>query len=333
MTESGVTQAVDGQPEAFRVLVVEDDPVTRRLLEKLLQRSGYQVETAGNGREGLALFEAGSFSIAISDWMMPEMDGLQFCRAVRGHDQQRYSYIILLTARDSKDDLISGLEAGADDYLVKPIHPAELIARLNTARRILGLERSLRRRNEEIARLSITDSLTQVFNRGYFNQQLPAEIGRVRRHGGSLAIAICDIDHFKRVNDRYGHQAGDAVLSDFAHCLRDNVRQRVDWVARYGGEEFVLVLPETDLAGALLAAERFRSLVAETCVLSAAGSISITASFGVAVLNADTDARVATMDRLVFTADECLYEAKRHGRNRVVGRALEAGHHGQDGQD
>lgn len=306
----------------FRVLVVEDDPVTRKLLEKLLRKSGYEVHTASNGKDALAMFESDFFAITITDWMMPEMDGLQFCRALRGREEQLYVYIILLTARDSKDDIISGLEAGADDYLVKPIHPAELIARLNTANRILRLERSLRKRNEEIAKLSITDSLTQVYNRGYFNNQLPAEIKRFLRHDGSLAITICDIDHFKRINDRHGHQVGDDVLTGFAACLQGSIRENVDWIARYGGEEFVVVLPETDLQGGLQAAERYRSVIDENRMMSESGAIAVTASFGVAAFDAATDQELVTMQTLVSVADECLYEAKRKGRNRVIGRRL-----------
>ena len=308
--------------EAFRALVVEDNAASRKMLEKLLQKAGYEVTTAADGSQGLELHDKGLFPIVITDWMLPEMDGLEFCRRLRARNDENYVYVIILTARDSKNDIITGLEAGADDYLVKPVHPAELIARLNTARRIIFLERSLRKRNEEIARLSITDPLTRIYNRGYFNKQLPAEIKRAVRHGRSLSLVMCDIDHFKLVNDRYGHQAGDEVLIRFADCLQKLIRESVDWVARYGGEEFVTVLPETDLQGACRAAERYRKKVDEMVVSLEDERITLTASFGVAVMDPRKNPSSATMHNLVSVADACLYQAKQEGRNRVVCRRL-----------
>ncbi len=312
----------DGCDEIFQVLVVEDNAASRKMLEKLLAKAGYRVSTAADGIQGLELYDKQLFPIVITDWMMPVMDGLEFCRRLRARNDENYVYVIVLTARNSKNDIIAGLEAGADDYLVKPVHPAELIARLKTARRIIYLERSLRKRNEEIARLSITDPLTHIYNRGYFNKQFPAEIKRAVRHGRPLSLVMCDIDHFKRVNDHYGHQAGDEVLIRFAGCLQNLIRDSVDWIARYGGEEFVAVLPETDCQGASRAAERYRRQVADIVVEWEDQRIRLTASFGAAVLDAREDPEAATMHNLVSVADACLYEAKQGGRNRVVCRRL-----------
>ena len=248
-----------------------------------------------------------------------EMDGIEFCRMVRAKDLSGYVYIIILTANDSRDDIISGLKAGADDFLVKPVHEAELEARLVTVKRILDLEHSLKKKNEEIALLSITDPLTKTYNRRYLNDNLPGALKFVSRYGRPLSLMICDIDHFKEVNDTYGHQAGDRVLREFSRCLLGSVRQGLDWVARYGGEEFAIVLPETDLESAMKAAERYRSAVAALETPVRGGVVGITASFGVASCPPGSDSREITPEAFIAAADECLYAAKEGGRNRCVG--------------
>jgi two-component system, cell cycle response regulator len=303
--------------DLYPVLIAEDDPVSRKLLEKSLSRAGYAVSSAENGREALELLNRTFFPFVITDWMMPEMNGMQLCQEIRRTEFPGYIYIVLLTALDSKDDIIHGLEAGADDYLTKPFHQAELIARLNTGRRILELERSLRQANEEIRILSVTDPLTGVFNRGYINSHLPDEVMRARRYGRALSIIMCDIDHFKRVNDAYGHQAGDAVLQQFAAGLRQLVRTNVDWVARYGGEEFLIVLPETGLAGATSAAERLRQHTERLAISFESQELHITASFGVAGYDEAPYAEFRA-ETLIADADSGLYRAKKAGRNRVV---------------
>ena len=201
----------------FPILIAEDNPVSRKLLEKTLVKAGYETVSMENGRKALEIFNKRFFPIVLTDWMMPEMDGLELCRAIRENDSASsgYVFIILLTAKDHKEDIVKGLEGGADDYLTKPFDHAELIARLNTARRILELEKSLRDANEEIRILSITDPLTKTYNRGYLNDRLPNEIKKARRYGHPLSLILCDIDHFKRVNDTYGHQVGDEVLREF----------------------------------------------------------------------------------------------------------------------
>lgn len=306
----------------FEVLLVEDSRTQALKFQLMLESHGYQVSHAKNGLEAMNMLLNSQTSIVISDWIMPEMDGSELCRAIRKHDFGNYVYIILLTAKDAKTDIIEGLEAGADDYLTKPVDDAELIARLTTAERVIRLESSLKRRNKEIALLSITDPLTQIFNRGYLNDNLPKSFKRCLRYRHNLSIIITDIDHFKKVNDSYGHQAGDMVLKAFVKGINDSLRKDLDWMARFGGEEFLIVLPETDLEGAMAVAERLRILAAETAIAFEDKTISITASFGVAAISPTPQNLSLTSEDLIRAADKCLYEAKAQGRNRCVGTPL-----------
>jgi diguanylate cyclase (GGDEF)-like protein len=249
---------------------------------------------------------------------MPKMDGLELCRLIRSMKLERYIYIILLTGQDSKTDLIKGLEAGADDYIVKPIHRAELRVRLKGACRILDLETNLKTSMAEIHELSIHDRLTGSFNRVYMDYQLKQEIKRSSRYHRCLSILMCDLDHFKRINDTYGHLGGDVVLKSCVNQLSSSIRQGIDWTARYGGEEFVIVLPETDQAGALLVAERMRERIANTPISFEGCEIAVTASFGSVTLIPSVNGTVRYMEKVLNIADTCLYQAKNDGRNRIV---------------
>jgi two-component system cell cycle response regulator len=306
----------------FEVMLVEDSRTQALKFQIMLESHGYHVTVAQNGLEAMNMLLNSRTSIVITDWIMPEMDGSELCRAIRKHDFGNYVYIILLTAKDSKNDIIEGLEAGADDYLTKPVDDAELIARLTTAERVIRLESSLKQRNKEIALLSITDPLTKVFNRGYLNDNLPKAFKRAVRYHQNLSIIICDIDHFKLVNDNHGHQVGDTVLISIVKELADSLRKDLDWVARYGGEEFLIVLPETNLNGATVAAERFRQRVSEVVVPVEGKNIQVTASFGVSAINQEGDNSHLTTDDLIRAADRCLYQAKERGRNKCIGASI-----------
>ncbi len=307
---------------SFPILIAEDSPVSRKLLEKQLIKAGYEVVSVENGRQALQRFDEDFFPIVLTDWMMPEMDGLQLCRALRENDYPGYVFIILLTGKDSKDDIIAGLEAGADDYLTKPFNKAELIARINTGKRILELERSLKKANDEIRILSVTDPLTGCYNRGYLSERLIQEIKRSRRYGHLLSIVLCDIDHFKNVNDTYGHQAGDQVLKDFVRCMTGMIRSGIDWLARYGGEEFLIVLPETDIKGAGFLSERIRKELPQKATKIQGAEIPITASFGIAGFDPSTPDEMISIESMINLADKYLYQAKQEGRNRVRGDSL-----------
>jgi two-component system, cell cycle response regulator len=311
--------SADGPP---RILLAEDDAVTRMLLTHQLTRAGYEVDAVTDGLAALAQFGKRFYPLLISDWEMPGLDGVSLCRKVRAMKLEGYVYALLLTAKDAKENLIAGLEAGADDYLVKPVLEAELMARLNTGRRILALEQSLRTANEQNRHLSITDSLTGTFNRRYMMEQLPRELDRCRRYERSMTVALCDVDHFKQVNDTYGHGVGDEVLLMFAERLRHHTRSASDWIARYGGEEFVIVFPETSFGGGMHAAEKIRAAIAGSSFKTSAGEIEMTISMGVGSVRCDSMTPHTGVDALIRFADECLYESKEAGRNRVTGREM-----------
>ncbi|MBN2123463.1 MAG: diguanylate cyclase [Deltaproteobacteria bacterium] len=287
------------------------------MIEMVLSKRGFDVTCAENGKMALDLFRDRFFPMVLTDWMMPEMDGVELCRELRSRQPSGYIYILFLTVRGAREDVVAGLEAGADDYLTKPFHRMELLARISTGNRILKLERSLKRTNEEIRRLSITDPLTGAYNRNYLKETLPKEIKRTLRYGHPLHVIMGDIDHFKAVNDVHGHQVGDEVLRAFTRCIRDSIRNNVDWVVRYGGEEFLVVLPETDEKGALTVAERLRNAVRESAVRVNGNEIRITASWGVSGFRASDPFSRLSHDDLIREADRCLLRAKEDGRNRV----------------
>lgn len=302
----------------FPILVVDDDIVSRTVIQKHLTKAGFNVTTSPNGKHALEQFDQHFFPIVLTDWMMPGIDGPHLCRLIREKKTDGYVFILLITARDSKTDIVSGLESGADDYLTKPIHPAELVARIHTGIRILNLEQSLKKANEEIRLLSITDPLTGCFNRGYLNERFPQELWRAQRYCHPLSVVLADIDHFKKVNDTYGHQAGDEVLKAFARCLKKQIRKKIDWVVRYGGEEFMIVLPETSHLGTYSMAERLRKAVENEKITVSDATIQITASFGGACARFENKSvEGISMDQLILLADEKLYQSKENGRNCV----------------
>ena len=307
--------------DSYPILVVEDDPLSFQLIEAKLQSLGHLVTSAVNGREALDLIKRGIFPILITDLNMPLMDGFELCRAVRAQKLPGYVYIIIITSLDTRDGVTNGSQAGADEYLTKPINPAELEARLNTGKRILALERSLRKANEEIRLLSISDPLTKVFNRAYLSVRLSEEIDRAQRYKRPISIIMCDIDHFKKINDSLGHQAGDVVLERFTRLLKGLIRPKIDCLARYGGEEFIIILPETNFSGAEIMAARLHKNVNEMKILLDDEDLSITASFGVCGTTT-TPSPIITPDSLIKQADDLMYQAKKEGRNRVVSKKI-----------
>jgi len=287
-------------------------------LEALVLAAGFEVSCAASGRDALEALRRDYCPIVISDWSMPDMNGIELCRAIRAESFPGYVYIVLLTARDSHQDIVAGLEAGADDYLSKRVTAEELVARMRTAKRIVGLEQSLRDMIDEKRRLATTDALTGANNRHYFDKHFSRELKRVRRFGGALSLLLLDIDHFKAVNDRYGHAVGDDVLMDFAARVAAALPRDYDWCARVGGEEFVVVLPQTDLSGALVVAEKLRQYVANAPMKTSAGGLPVTVSIGAAALSCLAQGSEATVEDLMALADKALYRSKQLGRNRIT---------------
>src|ERR1700733_10864824 len=312
-----VTGITDDAPIA--ILLAEDDPVTRMLMTRFLKKAGYEVDAVGHGTEALERMSRRYYPILVTDWEMPEMDGVALCKAMRNLSLDGYVYALLLTARNAKEHIIAGLEAGADDYLIKPVHEPELIARLNTGRRILALEHSLRAANERNRILSITDALTGAFNRRYLMEQLPRELERCRRYAYPLSVIMCDIDHFKRVNDVKGHSAGDDVLQQLVARMQRSIRATSDWVARLGGEEFLIVLPETGFQGAMIVAEKIRAIMTRVPFVTREGDVVATSSFGVASTESHGPDLAMKSETLIRARDQCLYTSKQSGRNRATG--------------
>jgi two-component system cell cycle response regulator len=305
------------------ILVADDDRVTVLKLQRSLEKLGYAVTVAHDGAEAWQHVREDKVSVLISDWMMPELDGLELCRRIRARHTTTYTYVILLTARDSRDDRLEGLDAGADDFLCKPPDTGELIARLNVARRILTmhdqlqshaaqlaeLHAALELQNAMLAERAATDGLTGLCNRQQFDDSLRSALSFAVRYAQPLSLILLDVDLFKTYNDAFGHQAGDEVLCGLAETLRAVARTH-DVVARYGGEEFAVILPATEMPGARAACERLRVAVE--------GRIwpyrPVTASFGVTT----TSSPFVEPTRLIEEADRALYHTKSSGRNRVT---------------
>jgi diguanylate cyclase (GGDEF)-like protein len=299
----------------MKILVADDDMLSRRLMERMLERNGYEVVAAENGREAAEILSRDdSPRLALIDWMMPELDGPGVCRQVRNHHDTRYIYITLLTAKQASEDIVVGLEAGADDYLIKPCNLEELKARLRTGVRILDLEDKLVEAREEMRFKATHDALTTLWNRGSVVADFERELTRSRREQGVVSILICDVDHFKRVNDAYGHPVGDEVLQQVSSRLLSAVRS-YDRVGRYGGEEFLLVLSGCDSQLAQRRAEEIRKAVAGRMFETSGGSLSISLSIGALTSN-DWEPGLSPA-QLLNEADRALYRAKAGGRNCV----------------
>jgi two-component system, cell cycle response regulator len=298
----------------MKVLIAEDEPVPRRLLESSLERWGYEVMVAKDGLEAnQILLSPDAPKMAVLDWLMPGIDGIELCRNIRRNKPEPYTYILLLTGRRNQDDVIQGLEAGADDYVRKPFDPAELKVRLRTGKRILYLQDRLISAREALRDQATRDSLTGLWNRGAILDILGDELARCAREGASLGVIMADLDSFKHVNDTYGHMIGDEVLRGVVRAMRSSVR-RYDAVGRYGGEEFLIVLPGCDESNAVSHAERLRSAVGRVAIETPLAIVHPSISLGVVVSDRHTSLDVGD---LIQAADAALYKAKNGGRNRV----------------
>lgn len=306
-----------------RVLVVDDDELARSRLAALLQASQFEVEVADCGEQALRMMNEQPCQILMTDWQMPDMDGLTLCRIVRAGQNESYVYVLMLTVRDRQEDLLTGLAAGADDYLVKGRPIKEMLARLEVARRITHVEQSLRESNRENWRLSVTDPLTGANNLRYLMKYLPRELSRSRRYGNPLAVLSCDIDGFKQINDRYGHEAGNELLRAFVARTESCLRQQTDWLARVGGDEFMVVLPETKAQGAHHVANKLRQAYVQNPVTTHAGPVSFTASVGVTAIDVTRETEsVSKVEHLLRAADRGLYVSKSLGGNRASASAI-----------
>lgn len=297
----------------MRILAAEDDLTSRLMLVAVLKKMGHEVIPASSGREAWdELQKPDAPRLVVLDWMMPEIEGIEICRRVRQIPTTDPPYLILLTAKDDVDSIVTGLNAGANDYLIKPYKIAELEARIGVGQRMLGLQAELNEMREALAHEATHDSLTGALNRRAIYEALSHEFSRASRKTSSFSVCMCDIDFFKQINDKHGHLAGDDVLKELVRTLQSNVRD-YDMVGRYGGEEFLIIAPDPGGIEDNHLFERLRSVVADTKFSTQVGNISVTISMGVARFTQER-----TIDELIAAADEALYRAKADGRNRVV---------------
>lgn len=297
-----------------KVLVADDDPIFRHVLQSCLEKWGYHVVAVENGADAWKILQApGAPQMVILDWMMPGLDGLEVCRKLRRPGEGPYRYLLLVTAKDNKQDIVAGLEAGADDYLTKPFDVDELRARVRSGTRILQLQDALLKAHEKLQFEAAHDGLTGIWNRRAILDLLKKEVERHHRNGQSLGIIMADVDHFKRVNDSYGHPAGDTVLRQVSERIAKSLRG-YDFVGRYGGEEFLVIVPGCDAENLRISAERIRNSISNHSMETDAGQISLTISLGVVSVQANS---VYDYETMLQAADTALYRAKANGRDRV----------------
>ena len=298
-----------------RILVVDDNQDNIEIIATRLRYRGYDMLEAMDGKHALELVHADPPDLILLDVMLPDIDGYEISRRIKGDDALPYIPIILVTARDSTQDKVAGLDAGADDYLTKPINFPELEARVRSMLRIKRLQDELEQKNRELERLSISDGLTGLFNHRHIHGLLHEEFERAERTGERVSVAMFDLDHFKSVNDNYGHPAGDRVLEELATILRETARE-IDRLGRYGGEEFMAILPETGIEDAAVFVERVRREVARRPFdVGRDEPLRMTISVGVATYPHPS---IDSPETLVKAADDALYAAKAAGRDRVV---------------
>jgi len=298
---------------SFKVLVADDSPVYRKLVEQALSQDACSVCFASSGREALEIFEREHPAIVITDWVMPDLTGIELCQRIRADANAAYTYLIILTSHAEKENVVKGLSAGADDYLTKPFHRDELLARVRVGQRLIDLQRQIEAKNRLLEELALTDPLTGLPNRRAIESWATRQLSGAARHGFPFWVVLIDLDHFKNVNDTYGHDAGDTVLKRFAEILKANTR-RSDICGRIGGEEFLQVLTHADEQNVRVVLERLRQEFSRENFQLNGHSVSVTASFGVAGFWGKTAPEFA---QLVSQADTALYRSKHLGRNRI----------------
>ena len=307
----------------MKILIVEDASATLLVVSKYIERFGAQPIAVNNGEQAIAAFRNEQPDMVLLDAMLPDIDGFSVARQMRAHEKPgAWTPIIFLSGMTSDKDLEKGIAAGGDDYLYKPVSEAVLNAKVRAMQRIIQmrtslvvLARELDTANQELKRLSASDGLTGIANRRFFDEHLSREWRRARRGSGEIAILMCDVDHFKSVNDDFGHEQGDRGLRQVAHKIRDSMERAADLAARYGGEEFVVLLPDTPIAGAHIVAEKLRQTI-HALNLPHTGSAHqhVTLSIGIAAMAAGDQ---NTQQTLIEAADRALYRAKHAGRNLV----------------
>ncbi len=301
----------------MRILIADDSIVSRHLLDATLRKWGYEVVVACDGVEAWNVLQSeNSPKLAILDWVMPGLTGPEVCRRVRENakDKETYTYILLLTSKSLREDLIEGMEAGADDYVTKPFDQHELKVRLRAGTRIIDLERELVTAREELREQATKDFLTRIWNRSSILDTLQRELIRAGREQRSVGVVLADLDHFKSINDTYGHFAGDAVLREFTRRMQGSMRA-YDAIGRYGGEEFLIVLPGCDESATSTQAERMRAALAAGPMDINDEHRLVTCSFGATTWRPGME---NDSESLIRIADDALYAAKHQGRNRVV---------------
>jgi diguanylate cyclase (GGDEF)-like protein len=298
----------------MRVLIVDDDGDYLQFLRMILERQGHVVYEAADGLTAWDLLQTEAIPFVVTDWMLPELDGIGLTRNIRAANFPYYSYIILLTAKKGRADIVNGLEAGADDYLTKPFDVSELRARIKIGERILNLEMRLRESLHQLASLASHDSLTGLLNRRALYEIIEKEQNRTEGAGFPLSVVMIDLDHFKLINDQYGHLAGDEALCQVAKAITERKRSS-DHAGRWGGEEFLLVLPGANLQEAGIVAERMRVAIGSLIIrLDDGRVVSVRASLGVA---STVPSEKFSLERLIDGADKALYMAKAAGRDLV----------------
>ena len=302
-------------PGKMRILIADDSIVSRHLLDATLRRWGYDVNVASDGIEAWnELQKEDAPNLVILDWVMPGLTGPEVCHLVRKQNREPYTYLLLLTSKSLKEDLIEGMEAGADDYITKPFDQHELKVRLRAGTRIIELQTELLAAREALREQATKDFLTKVWNRSSILEILDRELMRGERERRPLGVVMADLDKFKFINDTHGHQAGDAVLKEAVWRMQGSIRS-YDAIGRYGGEEFLIVLPGCDEPCAFGQAERLRRQLRNEPMRIGDAYLTVTASFGVTSLIPGCKTAGGA---LIRTADEALYRAKREGRDRVV---------------